>query len=286
MQISINPQTFTRENLNELAKVQDEHQIRGRSSRNPFSNNTTVLFSRDKIDRKDVKKQGQSSIGTSFQKRQETFDKARTDLKSSLIKLCNHNSTKESKINTLFSNILQTKDNTYGTEHTGIVKGSHIKQAKDIIDGLDEPEISQLNSVSLEDEPQEQPQEVERLLPGLTVPKPNHEAWNYGKDEEGERRYNEISRIVRQLEGLKTYQNDNCEFQENSDYEYKPKTGGVSSDYHSAGHQKRKEIFLQAKAAGYDLSNKEVCKRLDNIVSAVVSSEYESFMTSRQTFLR
>ncbi|WP_333004329.1 hypothetical protein [Vibrio coralliilyticus] len=129
------------------------------------------------------------------------------------------------------------------------------------------------------------PTQVERLLPTLTLPPRNDEAWNMGRDEDGEKRYRDIGLIVHLLESLKNYQNTHCEYQAEPNFQYKAESGGVRSDFHRAGDIAREQFFNAAITAGYNLNNQEIYRQVDHIAGMYHSLNYESLLTTTGTLL-
>ncbi|WP_083949307.1 hypothetical protein [Vibrio ostreicida] len=128
--------------------------------------------------------------------------------------------------------------------------------------------------------------QVSRLLPGLVQPPRNDAQWNFGRDQEGEKRYRDITHLIHALDALKTHQNTHCEFQTDANYQYQPQTGGVQSDYHRAGEITRASLFQEAKNAGYDLKDSKIHAQVSNIVGLYHSLNYESLLTTTGTLLR
>lgn len=125
--------------------------------------------------------------------------------------------------------------------------------------------------------PVAQPARVNRLQPDLKLPPKNPE-WNYGRDEGGERSYNEIERIIDALEDLQNYQNSHPVVNP-APYTLVTKKE-FSSDYHRAGDEAAQKYYAEAQAAGYNLNDAEVRRLLDIAVALLHSHYYQSMVTT------
>ncbi|WP_341665618.1 hypothetical protein [Vibrio sp.] len=130
------------------------------------------------------------------------------------------------------------------------------------------------------------PTQVERLLPNLVAPPRNDDEWDMLKDQEGEKRYKEITNIIYMLEDLKNYQNKHCDYQLKPDFQYTASSGDVRSDFHRAGDKAKKDFFEQAIHAGYDLNNKDIYSRVETIAGMYHSLNYQSMVTTTGILLR
>ncbi|WP_114785715.1 hypothetical protein [Vibrio tetraodonis] len=128
--------------------------------------------------------------------------------------------------------------------------------------------------------------QVERLLPNLVAPPRNDDEWDMLRDQEGEKRYKEITNIIYMLEDLKKYQNEHCDRQSKPDFQYTASSGDVRSDFHRAGDKAKKDFFEQAIHAGYDLNNKGVYSRVETIAGMYHSLNYQSMVTTTGILLR
>ncbi|WP_299491864.1 hypothetical protein [uncultured Shewanella sp.] len=129
---SITPSTFNFNNLMSLKNlIPTEHEIRGRDSYKPFSKNI-VLYSKAKVENTDINtgnKKEWSSKQT-FEQRQASYDKGRTEFKAALLHLCESSSEKKPQVDRLFEQINQREARSDG--HTGILMGKDIKKAFEI----------------------------------------------------------------------------------------------------------------------------------------------------------
>jgi hypothetical protein len=126
---------------------------------------------------------------------------------------------------------------------------------------------------------------VPRLLPGLVLPRPDREKWNFGQDEAGEKAYDEIGRTITALEALQNAVNNSgltvapmSEQAVDRLYATLPKHQIVSS-YHQAGEETARGLYREAGAAGYDINNVEVRKLLDTAIGLAHSHYYQSDVT-------
>ncbi|CAM3675810.1 hypothetical protein [Vibrio aquimaris] len=130
------------------------------------------------------------------------------------------------------------------------------------------------------------PTQVERLLPNLVAPPRNDDEWDMLRDQEGEKRYKEITNIIYMLEDLRDYQNKHCNYQLKPDFQYSAPSGDVRSDFHRAGDKAKKDFFEQAIHAGYDLNNKGIYSRVETIAGMYHSLNYQSMVTTTGILLR
>lgn len=165
----------------------------------------------------------------------------------------------------------------------GWIEDSMLKRInRQIVHSVDSSEESDLLSHDESSSEIMEVQTVDRLLPDLQLP-PEKKEWNFGQDEAGERRYNEIKRLINALERLQQYQNDHPP--SGRTYEYEAQKGGVQSDYHRHGEPVKAKFYEDATSAGYDLTDKEVRRLLDNVAGLYHSHTYESLLTTTGNLL-
>ena len=130
------------------------------------------------------------------------------------------------------------------------------------------------------------PRMVPRLLSDFQLPPKNQAKWNFGQDPDGESKYGKAKELIAALDSLRDFTNlkglvvdplsaeDVDEIIKNL-----LATGGVSSDYHRAGAGRRRDLYVAAGAAGYNLYDEDVRKLLDKVIALYHSYFYESIVT-------
>lgn len=146
------------------------------------------------------------------------------------------------------------------------------------------PKVDESKSSEDKKVPERVRRTVERVLPGVKLPKENKEKWNFGQDEEGEREYNTAKRLIELCEGLQSYAIEHQlivapALGEDKGLEYYQQYGSgsdYSSSYHSAGGQNKPAPWRDAGRLGYDLADTEIRKRVGQIADAYHSMMYLS----------
>ena len=133
------------------------------------------------------------------------------------------------------------------------------------------------------------PRRVERLSPGLDLPFDDKELekrkalWNFNKDPEGEKNYNEVKNLIEALDNLRDFANKHSLIvapisNEDADriYAAHATKHEIQSSYHAAGAVDAKSLYRQAGAAGYDINNEELRARLEKVIGLYTSHYYLS----------